>query len=231
MIYQVADGVGNYWPAAPAAAGTENEKWAQNVARPCSFAIRMQEKHAGLVLTPQGTLPHVLASTLFTPADGADQVDIQPQMDFNFFLATISIQADDYVEASQPAEPQTTGVLRKLVIDVGHRARLDYVCPSTVVAYKDGGLIYSNGGFVRDDRPILQNLAQAAWAWYGTPRQSFELTYHQLMNVRLGALVTSTGAGATEQTINSVITHVQMDLRKGTTTIKTNFAELDAGSL
>ena len=109
---------------------------------------------------------------------------------------------------------------------------MDYVCPGTVVGVKDGILQTSNGGFVRDDRAYMKDLAYLAYQWYGVVRRAFSLTYHQLSTLFVpGMLITQIGSGATLESVRSVITKVGYDFRQGTTSIHTQYAELDVTAL
>ena len=139
------------------------------------------------------------------------------------------------IQAQVPAAltgPQDA--VRLLVIDAGRRAELHYVAPGTVVDTDDGQLERHAGGFIRDDRPWLQDLARLAFEWYGRQRQAFTLSYRQASGLfYVGDLITTIGKAATLETVRTVITEVRIELAQSTndvhrTSIRTQWAELDA---
>lgn len=197
-----------------------------------STGIRAQDNAPGLEIKVNGAMQHVIAKNSFEDADDADHNDYQPIYDFHDFLATVFLHADCYAEVLHPLTVETANTDRTLVIDVGERCRLDYVAPGTIVAINDGELVTSDGGYLRDDRETLKILAQVAYRWYSTPRKALEVTYHQLTNAfSVGDLITEIGSGPTLQTVNTVITSIAYDLIAGTTTIRTQFADLDVAQL
>jgi hypothetical protein len=72
-----------------------------------------------------------------------------------------------------------------------------------------------------------------AFAWYGQQRRTLNLTIQGIVAIAgfdLGVLVEEIGAGATLETINTVITSISYDLVAGTTQISTAFGEIDFAS-
>ncbi len=110
---------------------------------------------------------------------------------------------------------------------------MHYVAPGTVVDLADGKPVYADGGLIRDDRPLLEQIARVAYEWYGRRRQALTLTYVGASNLfRVGDLITTIGSGATEEPIRTVITEIRIDLARDQgethrTTIQTQWAELD----
>jgi hypothetical protein len=107
-------------------------------------------------------------------------------------------------------------------------ARLDYVVPNTVVRLAAGIAELSTGGFVRDDRGRLTEIAQAAARWYQTERQTLFFAIRGVVEtVQLGQLITSVGGRYTLEGINTPVTGIRYDLTRQTTELETSMAELD----
>jgi hypothetical protein len=107
-------------------------------------------------------------------------------------------------------------------------ARLDYVVPDTVVRLAAGLVELSSGGFVRDDRGRLTEIAQAAARWYQTERQTLFFALRGVVEtVQLGQLITSVGGRYTLEGINTPVTGIRYDLNRQTTELETSMAELD----
>jgi hypothetical protein len=70
-----------------------------------------------------------------------------------------------------------------------------------------------------------------AYEWYQTERKSLTLVYRQITAAfAIGQLITDIGGGEDVETvdiINSVVTRISWDLQAGTTTVQTQYAELD----
>lgn len=195
-----------------------------------SASCRVQDFAPGIVLkVNQAGQQHQLARTQFTPAD---DTDIPGDVDWqNNLIATVFLLADEHVEARYPDELDLpAGATKRTMLIRVPNTRLDYVVPGTVVGLSNNGALQRTaaGGFVRDDRPRLKGLAQAYFHWYGTYRQILDLTYRQLTGLFvIGDLITEIGAADSLETINTVVSSVRIDLIAGTTSIQTQFDELD----
>lgn len=107
-------------------------------------------------------------------------------------------------------------------------ARLDYVVPDTVVNVQNGTPVTSDGGFVRDDRQYLADVAQAAAEWYGTERQTLFFKLRGVLQVvPIGALIKEVGGQYQLEGINTVVTAMRLDLRSQSTEWETSFAEVE----
>jgi len=91
-----------------------------------------------------------------------------------------------------------------------------------------GAVVKTNGGFVRDDRERLADIARMAFSWYGQTRRILNLSFRGIVSgFELGQLITAVGSGETAQAVNTAITAISYDLKGGRTTISTQFGELD----
>lgn len=191
-------------------------------------SLRMQDRALGIELRVHGAPQHAIAKTDFTKQDSdeAPVVDYQDNL-----LVTVYCLSDHVLEVAHPPTDELTtadDVLRKLEIDFGEDGRLDYLPANTVVGVADGKLQRSSGGYVRDDRDRMREVAEMAYEWYRSPRQAFTLGFRQVSGAfRLGMLITQIGSGATLESVNTPITSIEWDLRRGRTVIQTGFAELD----
>jgi hypothetical protein len=177
--------------------------------------------------------------------------DEEPFADYRAMLATLSVPWSFFAEARYPeAAPFGQDLVRRMFILAPFR-RLDYVAPETIVGLDErtGGLLRSDaGGFIRDDREELAQIARLAFAWYGTTRKAVQFGTHLINNrLQLGDLIVSIGDPAIEgdihfADINSIVTSIRLisPLAEGEGEIEpplprieytTGFGELDALAL
>ena len=201
--------------------------------RTWSAAVVPRGRGLGLELRVHGRAQHMLAvgfgAGTAAAYDEQEDPDLQGGLPYIRPRATVCMQLDSRVQATKViATPAAGKQERVLFIDVAD-ARLDYVVPGTVVALKDGKLIKStSGGFVRDDRARLRDIAAAAAEWYGRQRQTLALSFRQLNPiVSLGQLITDVGPTYKLTGINTVVTALEFDLLSVTTSFETSYADLD----
>lgn len=205
---------------------TVNRRW--------SGQARIVEHRPALELELQGVPQHFLDQT---SVDGMAAMDAwhdptkEAGIDYGLDLrATITLRLQHRVQAETTVNttPVTGRQERLLWISVPD-ARLDYVVPKTAVDIENGVLTYSDtGGFVRDDRLRLADIARAAAEWYGRPRQTITLRFRRIDEiVQLGWLITDVGADYRLTGVNTPITAVSYDFLAATTEFETAFAELE----
>lgn len=152
------------------------------------------------------------------------------EVDYQDYAVTTYIQQDSRVEAVWPSSPLTAVANQEavLLLELGDQFRLDWVCAGTIIGMEaDGTAIRSGQGFVRDDRPIMKDIARLVGLWHLIPRVSFRLTYKQITGLfQVGQLVQQVGSEDTLTTVNSLITAVDYDFETGTTQITTSFTEM-----
>ena len=167
-----------------------------------------------------------------------DDPATQRGLDYTDLEITVTIEAQDsVVEEWRPSDrddlddpPGGDGRPERVLTIRVPEARLDYVVPGTIVAVERGAAVRSEGGFLRDDRARLSNIAWGAGAWYGRPRRTLALTFRQVRTMlRVGDLIKTVGVGDDPKPVNTPITTIVWDWTGDapTTTIETNYAALD----
>lgn len=189
-------------------------------------SLRMQDDAFGIII--DAPLAHLIAKDSFTPADDDDATDYEAAIDYSYIYATVFAEGDAFAEAAWPEQLLNVDYVKDLILNVPN-ARVDYVAPGTYVGIDNtGAAITSLGGFVRDDTDYLKNVARTAFEWYSDPRLSISVTIRDLAEERTrGELILAVGGANNSETINSVVTSCSYDMRAGTATYVTQFAELD----
>lgn len=201
--------------------------------RPTAGRVRCQDEFPGIVVRVSGGQQHGIAYGQFNPLAHDEHFG---QFSYTEMIATLAARADCYVQRTWP-DPMGSApeMMRRLWIDASRRCKLEYVAPGTVVDVDDDGTLKRTnaGGFIRDDREDLADLARLAYKWYGVERQSLELVYRQATGVfSIGHLVATIGADQTEEEVRTAITEIRIDLARESTqthrtTVRTQWAELD----
>jgi hypothetical protein len=199
--------------------------------RPYDYSVDLsvREDAPGLIFRTVGQPQHYLAKDLFVPALGAENLSSDA---FNSpdWIATIYMLQDQWCRAQWPLQASlpSLDLIRPLTLQVAG-AHMDYVVPGTIVAVDAGELKKSAlGGYVRDDREKLKDIARLAYAWHGQTRRIMQLSFKGITSgFSLGYLITSIGSGGLSETVNTCVTSITYDLAAGTTSLSTSFGELD----
>jgi hypothetical protein len=194
-----------------------------------SVDLAVREDVAGLILKVQGAPQHYIASDQYTANASFEDIPAGVGISHQDWLATIYMKQDQYCRAQYPLDDDlpVLDLVRQKVLRLPG-SNMDYVVPGTVVGVAGGEVIKTNGGFVRDDRKRLADIARLAFSWYGQPRRILNLSFRGIVSgFELGQLITSVGSGETAQVVNTAITAISYDLKSGRTTISTQFSELD----
>lgn len=194
-----------------------------------SVDLAVREDAPGLILRTVGKPQHYLAEDLFqSQLDGEDvDSDSFSRLDW---LATVYMLQDQWCRAQYPlnADLPSLDLIRPLSLYVPG-AHLDYVVPGTVMSV-DAGELKKNphGGYVRDDRQKLKDIARLAFSWHGQTRRIMSLSFRGITSgFSLGHLITTIGSGGLTETVNTAITSITYDLQSGQTSVNTSFGELD----
>lgn len=194
-------------------------------------SVQVVQGEAAIHVQVIGQPQHFIAATAFS----GQAEDITPQWDYDDFIFTIAVEAHRRLKAQVPENPPPSPVdyVRTMDVFAGDEWRLDYVVPDTIVLVADDGTITrSNGGYVRNDKPALQELASLAYQWYSQDRATLSYAtkvWHP--TVEVGSLVLSVD-GTTANTVISSITidtpiATGADPEPATITYETSFADLD----
>jgi len=204
---------------------TASEKRVRNYA--VDLAVR--DDVPGFATTVQGGPQHYVAADLYVPDSSFEAIPAGFGIDSDAWIATVYMQQDQYCRAQFPLEADVPSLdlVRQLVLRVAG-SYCDYLVPGTIVGVTDGELVLTAGGFVRDDRERLQDLARLAFSWYGQTRKILNLSFRAVVSgFSIGQLITTIGTGAAEEEINTAITSITYDLHGGATSLSTQFGELD----
>lgn len=224
------DAAGKYYHFDKMSYGFEIESGLKTNGRTWSAHLRMQDDAFGVIVDVSGSYQHQIASADFTAIDAFDYYDASEALDWRDIQCTVFCEFDGFAQAKYPLQVViNTDVLRILYIQVPN-ARLDYLCPGTVIGVDDDGALLkcTGGGYVRDDREKLKDIAQSSYEWYATSRRAITAVYRSLVvSVELGDFILNTGSPTTQVVSNSVVTSLTFNLLQNTTTIQTQFAQLD----
>jgi hypothetical protein len=193
---------------------------------------RIMDDSPGLILEVSGGEQHFIAADQFVATGTYDEIPAGQELDQNDFFATVYLPLQQRVFALEPDLPTSGDVARTLIIDVAD-AYLDRLIPGTVVGLDNAGdPIESDGGWLRDDRTRLQDIAKLAWTWYSVDRQTLDLQFRGIFNdFSVGQLITSLDSPSGTESINTVITSLSYNLDNGTTQLQTQYDELDFEAL
>lgn len=199
-----------------------------------SANVRPAEHDAGLWIHVVGAPRHVLAADSaldFDPLPNGEDDRPPPQLDWRTeLLATVFVEAHRQVEERYPANVNGVDSVRRLVIEMGDAAHLDYVVEGTVIGLEEDGKLVRQptSEYLRDDRPQLAELARLAWIWYSRLRQAMTLSFKgYFASLPVGGYLVTLGSGNDAEPIEAIVSSVAYDCMRGETTIQTDYAELD----
>lgn len=106
-------------------------------------------------------------------------------------------------------------------------AQLWYVVPNTVQTVTDSGNLFrATGGAVRDDTDRLRIMAALLKTWYGRPRATARVAYHELLvPCHVGAVMSSLSTPSWQEPVNTIISSITWE--NGATTVETGYWQLD----
>jgi hypothetical protein len=203
--------------------------------RTWAASLTIRNDCPGIIVRVSGAQQLVLAATDF-PVSSATAYELAPQLDYQEMIVTVAAETFGHVTSVWPASDQVDDLsvdqATKVYVDIGDAGHLDYVVPNTIVGLDDGELVRHSGGYVRDDRTWMEDLARYAYEWYSATRQAFEFSMEQVLDLlSVGQLITKVGTGDLEEEVNSVVVGVTFDFSQNQTTVDTAFSNLDTQSL
>jgi hypothetical protein len=138
--------------------------------REFSCSVKVQDEWQGIIIRVSGHPQHTLAKTDFVPPDAAIE-EMMPDWDWqDNLLVTFALETQRHVEARYPPTIEAVAdagdkPAQSLRIDAAAKYGLHYVARGTVVDILDGVLQRTtSGGFIRDDRDMLKEIARVAYA-------------------------------------------------------------------
>ncbi len=201
-----------------------------------SCTLRPYEIGLGVIVKVQGGGhwgQEAIAKTDFNRVETGIVDLIPPPLDWREMAVTVAMDLDSRVEGAWPPieefQGQVLDVARVLVLDMGDRYRLDYVAPQTVKGVEDGRLVRDDlGGYYRDDRPRLADIARLIYEWYSRDRKALSLALRDIVvPAEIGTIVSSVNRAGEQLDVFTPVTSIHIDLVSGMTTMQTDFAELD----
>lgn len=206
---------------------------ADSTKRPHEWSMQIKERKdaPGLILEVVGKPQHFAAIGAFTGTGNSthDPVPSSGAINLRDWIATVYMPLQQHVRCVHPKPVDVTSgdVKRVLSIPLA-RCHCDYLVSGTVVKVEKGDIKTTTGGLLRDDRDRARDLAKLAYQWYGTPRQTLNLNFRGIpTGFAVGQLITAVNQDGTSQQINTVISSITLDLQGYSTSVRTNFAELD----
>jgi hypothetical protein len=154
---------------------------------------------------------------------------------FADLLFTVAAETDTRLQVTVNLGEPVAGGGRTLWIFVPD-AHLWYMTRYTVIGVNPDGTLAKYmpagedplGGVVRDDSERLRVIAALAKAWYKPKRQAIRLTVGELTTLASpGAMVQSAQTVSGDEEINTVVTRRLWDFVRRTTTVETEYWELD----
>jgi len=152
--------------------------------------------------------------------------DTGDHFSFETLLVTLQIELDERCRVvATVADGDPARVLTVRVRD----AHLWYVSPKTVTGVNSNGTLARHaGGTVRDDKARLQLVAAMAVAWYGRRRQRLRYAVRELGPIaRPGTFIEAVESVGWTEPISTVCTRMSWDFESGTSSLETDFWELD----
>lgn len=202
-----------------------------NEKKPLPFSMNVTTfEHQPTVHIRCSAPPHVIGGASFT--NSTDNPGDHPQqLDYLTLEITAAMQMDEHISYTYPETPTASNdVLQTHVIRIGDRAQWIYIADGTTVGVdKDGTLIETDGDAVlRNDMPLLKDIARQAYLWYGTERRAVDMQLNQIVQyVRPGTLITNVVTESQTIAVNTTVSFVEYDFRTGSQRINTAFAEID----
>ena len=196
-----------------------------------NFSMKILSGEPGFAMRASHGSAHALCGI----ADAAEFDAIAPSRHPKEFywqcqLITAATEWDAYCEAVWPVAVPEESPIEELLIDIGERARYDYLAKGTVydVDAKGHLLQVEQGGPLRDDRKLCESIARIAYLWYGPERSEATFAFHLIQRPwELGTLITTIGLGDAMRTVNAVVSQISHNLEQGGTRVTCNFPEVD----
>ena len=188
------------------------------------MGLTMLDGEMGFRLT--GKYNHYLADGHFS---GAAASRVPAIFDYEDLVATVAWTSSEIFSIVTEIDNGGIDFKRTLIIHVPD-AECWYQLAGTVTDITAAGALVVEGAKkLRHDRDKLAIVAALAAAWYSKPRRAVTITYSTLMfNLEPGDFIADLyGRSLIGAQVNTVISRILWNMNEGTTTIQTDFADLD----
>ena len=227
------------WIPLHAAARDQDEDEPTAKALKTSYSTTAMSNSPGVMIRSAGGMAHAIAENHFDPATDAPS-RTTPELDWEDMRVTITGEWDAHCEGEWPPVFGAVGVpTEELLLNIGERARYDYLAENTVWDVQDGvAKVCTNGGTLRDDRILCRALSRAAFVWYSLARGTFSFTYSILttpnnnngVEIKLGDYIGDVGS-TIPVSVNSSVSEITYDFENGLIELRGGFVDIDFARL
>lgn len=171
------------------------------------------------------------AATAVMPQNDYRNVDVNG-LAWQTALLTATIESDIRCRFAFPAAPVAIGntPLRTKVVVVPSM-RFDIALPGTVTGIDDTGApvtVGTDGAIWRDDRRRLEQLAAADFAFSGPDHRTVRYSRELLIpDVLIGWMISSAQTSCGVDTVNTVVTSIDLDFLQGRLAVRTQHEEVN----
>ena len=176
---------------------------------------------------------HVLAHGHFDPeVDNLASHDTKQLPLFNYaegMLVTLAARTDTRPQVIIYTASPGGIVTRTLIIEIPE-VQFWVIAPTTIIGVNPDGTLkhYAEDRITRDDTHLLRRIAALAKAVYSRERRAIKVVRRGLLDIHeLGNMITEVIVEQQTQEVNAVVTSRRWDFAEGTTTIETDFLNLD----
>ena len=188
-------------------------------------SVRMMKDQPGVVIDPTSGPNHLLGLNHF----GAVNTDFRPKLDYTKLEVMVYMTLSERIRVFDPFDETQYPTNERFdhylinVIRLGDRLHVDQWQPST---HAEHGLPTGPGGYLRDDRREMRDLATMAYDdWYGSTRDELTINLGMInQQLMLGNLIVEDWDG---NAMNSIVSQLNHDFFASTTTIITKFPDID----
>ena len=173
-----------------------------------------------------GPLGHVLAHGNWTDAEPSF---LTPQIEGGAAEFLVAVASPEHLSVRRELESEVAGVTPlRIVIEVPS-AEAWYLAPGTIVGLDASGApVRAAGGELRNDRDLLRAVAALAESWYSRKRRAVEVRWNAMIHdYRPGSLLTRINYHGEPHESNSIVSSIAYDFEDLTTTLLTDYVELD----
>jgi hypothetical protein len=217
VVIEIPDQPGKYVKLNDIGRNGETEPRSDADVRDWSATIRIPKDGHSLTIDVARAPQHTLAHDTFSPRE-EDEIT-HGHWDWRTMKATVAIADERFAEGRYPEDNDVPDLdaKRTIRIPAGINYRLDWVAEQTIVEVDpDGNPLTVNatdGGYINDDRPKLNQIAKAAYQWYSRERNAIRVRWpwdDQAGQLRIGQYITAMTQNGIAQPIGSLITQLEL---------------------